>query len=847
MEVLAGRFGSPVTPLLQLRNSKGDVMASNDGTPDADARIVRDLEAGDYVVSMTDLTYAGGPGYWYRLKIEPASRVPQDFSIHILPDAVQLHRGGNVPMWCEIKRFNGFKGDINFSGEGLPAGVTIGPIMTTPDASGWFTISATPDAALGTVPFRLRASTTIGAMTTSHVAEPEVSGRVVQEGYLTVTEAAPFKIEAVAAMTPEQVAQMTTDIRQLAVKVNAPDPDFDSEMAKWEKTASVSPVWTVLDAGSAVSSAGTQLARQPDGSLLASGKFPAQDVYTITTHTDLKKITGVRLEAMTDESLPGRGPGGSPSGNFVLTGFRVLAAREGQSPQPVTLTKASADFFQGKFPPSDAIDNDPKTGWAISPQEGRDHVAIFQTATPVGFDEGTTLTFVLEHQSKFPKFNLGRFRIAVTTSDPALLNKASQLPREVAAVLATPSDQRTADQKNELASYFRRVNPKTAIERGRMESLRSFVEPYAELDRLQTLLANDSDQLKAEEQEWAKSMAGGAAWSVLRMTDSQSTSGTSLQREPDGSVFAEGTTPATDTYELTGATPLKRVTAIRVEVLSDPRLPGNGPGRATDGNFVLTRFQAFKARKTAATTQGVAIESARASVEQDKFGIDGTLDDKDETGWAIAPHVGRPVEATYYLKEPIAGGMLTIRLEQRSKLAQHTLGRVRIWVTGNPQPDAAPRLPEKIATLLRSKARSPEQEKEVTAYFRSIAPSLEPIRQRIADLRTEIPSLPLTVEKKKSGAIPVPIKRLGDFSGDIEVTLEGFAKGREGDQPTPIAKELKLNPLTIGADQLFGMLTFQPQRREEVGTRMVVLKARAKVGNEMVTEYSPAFPLTIGK
>jgi hypothetical protein len=700
---------------------------------------------------------------------------------------------------------------------------------------------------LGTVPLRIRASTTIGAVTTSHYVDPEVEGRVVQDAYLTVAEAAPFKIEAVAAMTPDQLAQMTTEIRQLAVKVNAPDPNFDSEMAAWEKKAAVSPVWTVLDAGSATSTGGVELAKQPDGSLLASGKFPAQDVYTVTTHTDLTKITGVRLEAMTDDSLPGHGPGGSPSGNYVLTGFRVLAAREGQSPQPVTLINPTADFAQGRFPIADAIDSNPATGWAVSPQEGRTHVAVFQTATPVGFEGGTTLTFVLEHQSKFPRFLLGRFRIAVTTSDPQLLNRSAELPREVAAILNLPDDQRTGDQKNELANYFRRINPKTATERGRMDSLRSFVEPYVELDRLEKLLANDSDELKAEEQEWAKAMAGGAAWSVLRMNEARSTSGTSLQREADGSVFAEGTTPANDTYELSGATPLKQITAIRLEVLSDPRLPGNGPGRAADGNFVLTQFAVFKTRNGGASTQPVEIESARASVQQDKFGIEGTLDDKDETGWAIAPHVGRPAEATFYPKEPISGGMLTIRLEQKAKLPQYTLGRVRIWVTNNPQPDAAPRLPEKIAVLLRSKARSPEQERELTAYFRSIAPSLEPIRQRIADLRTEIPSIPLTVEKKRNGAIPVPIRRFGDFSGDIQVTLEGFASGREGNIPTPITKELKLDPLTIGSDQLFGMLTFAPQRREELGTRMVVLKAQAKVGNEMITEYSPAFPLTIGK
>jgi hypothetical protein len=380
-----------------------------------------------------------------------------------------------------------------------------------------------------------------------------------------------------------------------------------------------------------------------------------------------------------------------------------------------------------------------------------------------------------------------------------------------------------------------------------MESLRSFVEPYAELNRLQVALKNDAPQLKKEQEQWEKSMAAGAGWSVLSIARSESDSGTHLQREPDGSIFAEGIAPPTDTYDLAVTTQLKKITAIRLEALPDPRLPGNGPGRAGDGNFVLTRFQILKGRKDGPTTREILIDSATASTEQDKFDIAGALDDKDETGWAIAPATGRPAEATFYPKEPIPGGPLTIHLEQRSKLQQYTLGRFRLWVTSNPQPASARRVPEKIATLLKAKGRTPDQERELTAYFRTIAPSLDPIRQRLADLQSKVPALPLTIAKKKNGAIPVPINRTGNFAGEVKVTLEGFARGRVAGKPAPISKELKLDPLSIAGDKLFGTLTFQPQRREEVGTRMVVLKAEAQVGNETIVEYSPAFPLTIEK
>jgi hypothetical protein len=296
---------------------------------------------------------------------------------------------------------------------------------------------------------------------------------------------------------------------------------------------------------------------------------------------------------------------------------------------------------------------------------------------------------------------------------------------------------------------------------------------------------------------------------------------------------------------LTAKTQLKQITAIRLEVLPDPRLPGNGPGRGGDGNFILTRFAVKISGKKKEEPKDIVFDSAKASVEQDKYGIAGALEGKDDAGWGIAPDTGRPAVATFYPKDPIHGGQLTIELEQHSKLPQMTLGRFRLWVTANKEPDAAMTLPEDIAAMVRTKSRSPEQQRELAAYFRSIAPSLDPVRRRLADLRTRVPSIPIRIAKGRKGVIPVPINRLGNFTGDVQVTLQGFAGGVVGNMPAPIVKDLKVNPLTIAGDKLFGSLTFEAERNVEIGTGMAILKAEAKVGNETITEYSPAFPLTV--
>jgi hypothetical protein len=64
------------------------------------------------------------------------------------------------------------------------------------------------------------------------------------------------------------------------------------------------PVWTVLDPHEFKAAKGTTLAKQADKSILATGQNPTPEVYTIQAHTALKGITAVRLEVLTDPTMP---------------------------------------------------------------------------------------------------------------------------------------------------------------------------------------------------------------------------------------------------------------------------------------------------------------------------------------------------------------------------------------------------------------------------------------------------------------------------------------------------------------------------------------------------------------
>ncbi|MEO8627114.1 MAG: hypothetical protein ABI612_03310, partial [Betaproteobacteria bacterium] len=90
--------------------------------------------------------------------------------------------------------------------------------------------------------------------------------------------------------------------------------------------------WTVLTPTAASATNGLTLSVLGDSSLLASGPNPVTSVYTISAFTTLANITGFRLEAMEDPSLPQNGPGLRPeNGNFVLTELTVDA--QNQIPQ----------------------------------------------------------------------------------------------------------------------------------------------------------------------------------------------------------------------------------------------------------------------------------------------------------------------------------------------------------------------------------------------------------------------------------------------------------------------------------------------------------------------------------
>jgi hypothetical protein len=73
-------------------------------------------------------------------------------------------------------------------------------------------------------------------------------------------------------------------------------------------------------------------------------------------------------------------------------------------------------------------------------------------------------------------------------------------------------------------------------------------------------------------------------WRVLKMTvDDISTGGERELPMKDGSMLALGYAPTKHTVKFTAKSELPAITAVRLEVLTDPNLPGGGPGRSIHG------------------------------------------------------------------------------------------------------------------------------------------------------------------------------------------------------------------------------------------------------------------------
>ena len=287
--------------------------------------------------------------------------------------------------------------------------------------------------------------------------------------------------------TPGQEAQrdrIEAEIKQLERTLDNQPPELDPVQAEWERELiAESDKWVTLVPAATETTGGTTLTPLADQSILASGANPESEIYIIRARTNVTNVTAVRVEALTDPSLPKGGPGRDPYGNFLLSGFEVTAApadRPADS-QPVVFKDGSVDDSAYKFdarkffnPPDDGVEMERPVGWFINATSDTVRVsrqAVFVAASPFGFDTGTALTIKLKHLGSALGQGIGRFRLSVTAGDnPEIMTTVTAKLRPV---LMTPAAQRTQKQRESLSEQFRAAAPALKAARDRRTALRA--------------------------------------------------------------------------------------------------------------------------------------------------------------------------------------------------------------------------------------------------------------------------------------------------------------------------------------------------------------------------------------
>ena len=497
-------------------------------------------------------------------------------------------------------------------------------------------------------------------------------------------------IPAPTAKIKEQMQQINGRIAELKQKLDTPTPQLAAEQEQWETPLHVEPAWTVLDLENVKSEGGTTFKQLDDGSLLASGMAPANDVYTIAAQTKLKGLTAFRVEALPDPSLPRGGSGRAPDGNFVLSKFSV-AVEDADQPE----SHATGRFVRIELPGESKI------------------------------------------------LSLAEVQVFRGTENRAPAGKATQSSTDYGG------ESPRAIDGNTNGDYF---------------------------------AANSTTHTRQEANPWWE-LDLGADTPIDRIA---------IWNRTDGSVGA-------------------RLTDFKVLVLDKDRK--------------VTWQQTVAAAPTPSTELGtssrllIPLSSVAADFSQVEFPVARAVMQKElsQSGWGVAPQQTVP-HAAYFIAAAPAGlhstNLLTIRLEHQFKAPQYLLGRFRLSVSTSSDVLRRVTIPGEVLAVIdvSTEKRTAEQRSNVAAYYRTIAPSLQPIRDAIAQLeksRPEVPTVPVMIEVPADQRRKTHLMVKGNF----------LTPGAQVDSAVPG----KFHPLPAGAvaDRM-GLARWLVDRENPVTARVLV-------------------------
>ena len=262
-----------------------------------------------------------------------------------------------------------------------------------------------------------------------------------------------------------------------------------TEQLAWEKQTlralKESPQWTVLAIEKFDATGNPEHELQKDGSILVTGKNPDKSTYTFHAKADLKRITAIRLEALTHPSMnkggPGRNKAPVENPNFIVNEFQVETGSK-----MVKFASVKASFSQNHWAVAGSIDNDLKTGWAITPAFGKPAWAIYRLAEPLELKSEAKLKFTII-QNYGGGRTIGRPRLSAIDGNPNALD----LPTDIAVILK--KTKRTKKDDDTLAKHFLKESPKLKAEE---QTITAIDKQIAAIKPASTLVMVEQDRAR---------------------------------------------------------------------------------------------------------------------------------------------------------------------------------------------------------------------------------------------------------------------------------------------------------------------------------------------------------------
>ncbi|MEX2578244.1 MAG: DUF1549 domain-containing protein [Verrucomicrobiales bacterium] len=274
------------------------------------------------------------------------------------------------------------------------------------------------------------------------------------------SEIAAYKPEHAVARKKAE-AEQKTRIAEAKKALDEQTKKLPDAVAKFSKGIPTEQLWTrwkVLPVQQATASDKVEVEILDDGSVRYTepGKQGNLD-YLVTGNLPEGNITGIMIETIPDETMPGFGAGVNPNGNFVVSEIeaRWHTKADPKKAIPLPFADARADHNQESFDVKKTINgnvagND--KAWAIGgANEQAPHRAALKFKQPVEADDkGAELVVGVQCRYSNGEYRLGRFRVWYTTdADP--LNFG--LPAAVAEAVAVPPASRTPAQKKAIETH----------------------------------------------------------------------------------------------------------------------------------------------------------------------------------------------------------------------------------------------------------------------------------------------------------------------------------------------------------------------------------------------------------